>query len=159
MLSLCSPVPSMFPGTYVPWYLYNYVPRYLCYPNLCSGNQWSIQGGFLVARKPPPAMIFFKIRGFTSLQADLSQFKDFFAKMRLPPGLRPGPRWGAYSAPQTPSWKALDQANNEPPLSKSWLRACIHHRRPLLIQTSSPCSCYCLPIGHTDTSEIVLYLE
>ena len=24
--------------------------------------------------------------------------------MRLHPGLCPGPRWGAYSAPQTPSW-------------------------------------------------------
>ena len=23
------------------------------------GHQWRIQGGFLVARKPPPAMIFF----------------------------------------------------------------------------------------------------
>ena len=27
--------------------------------------------------------------------------------MRLLPGLRPGPRWGAYSAPQTPSWERL----------------------------------------------------
>ena len=46
--------------------------------------------------------------------------------MRLPPGLRPGPRWGAYSAPQTPSFKALGQAKiNPPPPSKSWLRACI----------------------------------
>ena len=34
--------------------------------------------------------------------------------MRLPPGLRPGPRWGAYSAPQTPSWKALGQAKMNP---------------------------------------------
>ncbi len=30
---------------------------------ICSGNQWRIQGGFLVARKPPPAMIFFKLEG------------------------------------------------------------------------------------------------
>ena len=27
--------------------------------------------------------------------------------MRLLPGLRPGPRWGACSAPQTPSWERL----------------------------------------------------
>ena len=32
-------------------------------------NQWRIQGGFLVVRKPPPAMIFFLIREFTSLHA------------------------------------------------------------------------------------------
>ena len=60
----------MFPGTYVPRYLCNYVPRYLCYLNLCSGNQWRIQGGFLVARNPPPpGHDFFLIRGFTSLHA------------------------------------------------------------------------------------------
>ena len=35
--------------------------------------------------------------------------------MRLPPGLRPGPRWGAYSAPQTPSWKPLGHAKMNPP--------------------------------------------
>ena len=35
--------------------------------------------------------------------------------MRLPPGLCPGPRWGAYSAPQAPSWKPLGQAKMNPP--------------------------------------------
>jgi len=28
----------------------------------------------------------------------------YLLKMLLPPELRPGPRWGAYSAPQTNSW-------------------------------------------------------
>ena len=37
--------------------------------------------------------------------------------MRLPPGLLPGPRWGAYSAPQTPSWRRLGHTC-PPPLSR-----------------------------------------
>ena len=50
-----------------------------------------------------------------AIDMNLSQFQDFFAKMRLPPGLCPVPLWGAYSAPHTPSWKALDQAKMNPP--------------------------------------------
>ena len=44
--------------------------------------------------------------------------------MRLPPGLRPGPRWGSYSAPQTPSWKRLGTLTHQsvPSLSYPDLR-------------------------------------
>ena len=70
------------------------------------------------------------------------------------PGLRPGPRWGAYSTPQTPSWwgegwlpkpppknatpafAALGLSNTTkavPPITKSCVRHC---HRP--IKSSSP---------------------
>ena len=34
--------------------------------------------------------------------------------MRFPPGLCPGPRWGAYSAPLPPSWKRLGHTPTRP---------------------------------------------
>ena len=37
--------------------------------------------------------------------------------MRLSPGLCPGPRWGAFIAPQTPSWKRLHNTPIRPPIS------------------------------------------
>ena len=125
MLSLCSPVPIvcspvpmfhgtyviMFHGTYVIMFHGTYVTR--TYVPGISGVSRGFSG--CPVTPPPPAMIFFLIRAFTSLQADLSQFQDFLAKMRLPPGLRPGPRWGAYSAPRPPAGNLWVRPKMNPP--------------------------------------------
>ena len=53
-------------------------------------------------------------------------FNRLLPKMRLIPGLCPGTRWGAYSAPQTPSWTNL---GHKPILSGS--TPCFHIHLPL----------------------------
>ncbi len=53
---------------------------------------------------------------FLAVDMNLSQFQDFFAKMGLPPGLLPAPRWGAYSAPPPdPQLESFGSGQNEPP--------------------------------------------
>ena len=44
--------------------------------------------------------------------------------MHLPPGLCPGPRWGAYSTPQTPSWERLGNAPIRPPQDIKHVNEC-----------------------------------
>ena len=58
-----------------------------------------------------PANVAYRI-GIRSVDGDPETwfsvyFQKIVVKIRLPPGLCPGPRWGAYSAPQTHSWKRL----------------------------------------------------
>ena len=50
-----------------------------------------------------------------AIDMNLSQFQDFVCQNAFASGTPPGPRWGAYSAPQTPSWKPLGQAKMTPP--------------------------------------------
>ena len=71
--------------------------------------------------------------------------KRFFAKMRLPPGLCPGPCWGgAYSAPRPPAGKGwvTHQSVCVPPTFVSG-------STPLVVGAELSCFCY----GGTANSE------
>ena len=62
--------------------------------------------------------------------------------MRLPPGLCPGPRRGACSAPQTPIWETLGHTLAEGPAELRARNPIIRHWRQPLQMAHRACNCW-----------------